>query len=94
MKKKTKPPATNQHSDERIAVPWAWLEELRALVQECDRFARDTGNVYSMDGALPSYVQFSTIVALRSRLHLTEGRFDTVIAWPNLAGPLRDAEQD
>lgn len=75
-------------------MPRAWLEELRALVQECDRFAQDTGNLYSMDGAIPSYEQFSSIVALRSRLHLTEGRLDTVIAWPNLPGPIRDTEQD
>ena len=94
MKKKAKPSATDRHREEQIAVPRAWLEELRALVQDCERFARETGKLYSMDGASPSYEQFSNIVALRSRLHLTEGRLDTVIAWPNLPGPIPDTEQD
>ena len=47
-----------------------------------------------MTAPSPSYEQFSNIVALRSRLHLTEGRLDTVIAWPNLPGPIPDTEQD
>ena len=44
MKKKAKPSATDRHREEQIAVPRAWLEELRALVQDCERFARRPGN--------------------------------------------------
>lgn len=79
---------------DRIEVPRMWLEALRAVIQECDQFARDTGQPYSPDGASPSYERFSHILGLRSRLHLMEGRLDTIIAWPTGPGPIRDTEHE